>query len=333
MTLSNPQNATVADGEATGTIIEDDGLPSLRIDDVTVAEISGAVAEFTVRLSAASGQAVTVEYATTDGTAVVGADYTETNGTLTIPVGAVAGTIRVPVHDDALDEPDETFTVTLSNPQNATVADGEATGTITDNDHPAITASFGAMSYTVTEGESIDVTVILSAPPGRSVVVPLTHTPGNGATETDYSGIPVSVRFHLSETHQTFVVMAVADAEYDDGESVALGFGVLPSGVTETDPEVATVTIDDNNQVSGVVAREWLARFGRTATADVVDALDERMRWLTEPPRCARPGGTFPDRYPRWRCRPPHDKESPSVVLGGYRFDSDAEPASASGQN
>ena len=294
--LSNPDNAVFADNEATGTITERRGSspiedPTISIEDVTVSE-TGGTALFTVSLSGPSPRVVTVDFRTMDGTAEAVLDYTATDGTVRFEAGETEQTITVSVLDDTLDEPDETFTVTLSNPTNATVADNEGIGTITDDDYPAVAVLYGAVSYTVTEGGSVEVTVVLSAPPGRRVVILLTHMPGGGALESDYSGVPVNVAFDPGETRQTFTVTAVEDAEYDDGESVVLGFGALPQGVTAADPEIATVTIDDNNHVPGAVPREWLGRFGRTAVTHVVDALDERMRWLAEPPRCA------PDRRP-----------------------------------
>ena len=73
--LTNPVNATILDGSGLGTITDNDATTTLSIDDVTVAE-DGLTASFTVSLSAASGQTVTVDYATADGTATAGADYT-----------------------------------------------------------------------------------------------------------------------------------------------------------------------------------------------------------------------------------------------------------------
>ena len=320
--LSAPSNATVENDEGTGTITEDDPRlsppagdpgPTLRIEDATpVEEDSGTVAVFTVRLSAQSVQVVTVDYTTVDGTAVEDSDYTKTSGMLSIPAGEVSGMIRVPILDDAVAEPDETFMVTLGTPGNASVADGEGTGTITDDDYPAVTVSYEVGSYTVTEGEFIDVTVVLSAPPGRPVVVSVTDMPDGGAVETDYSGVPESVAFGPSETQKIFIFRAVEDAEYDDGEKVVLGFGILSSGVTASDPETSIVTIEDNDFAADAVPKQWLARFGRTAVVHVVDALDERMRWLAEPPRC-------PPGRPRWRCRPSH-REPQSMVIGGHRL-------------
>ena len=96
-------------------------------------------------LSAASGQQVTVEYATSSGTAESGTDFTAASGTLTFAANATSKTVSVPTTDDAADEDDETFTLTLSSPTNATLDDATATGTIEDDNEPRLTASFGNM--------------------------------------------------------------------------------------------------------------------------------------------------------------------------------------------
>ena len=77
-------------------------------------------AAFTVDARRASGQTVTVDYAHDDGTATAPADYLATSGTLTFGAGQTTKTVTVTVNADVLDEADETFTVTLSNPSNAT---------------------------------------------------------------------------------------------------------------------------------------------------------------------------------------------------------------------
>ncbi|MFB3077654.1 MAG: Calx-beta domain-containing protein, partial [Lysobacterales bacterium] len=85
-------------------------------------------------LSATSGQAVSVDFTTTDGTAVAPNDYTATSGTLTIVAGSGSGPIAVIIIDDAVSESTETFTVDLSNAVNATLSDNQGVGTITDDD-------------------------------------------------------------------------------------------------------------------------------------------------------------------------------------------------------
>src|SRR6266545_2062653 len=115
--------------------VGDDLLPELSIDDVTVVEgDTGAVtASFTVALSAVSDQIVTVDFATADDTATAADDYLPTADTLVFDPGQTTQSVSVSVNGDTLDEPDETFAVDLSNPTNATIADGQGLGTITDD--------------------------------------------------------------------------------------------------------------------------------------------------------------------------------------------------------
>ena len=90
---------------------------------------------FTIALSGVASRNVDVDYATSDGTAVAGSDYTSTSGTLTILSGASTGSINVPIVGDTAVEGNETFTLTLSNPVNATLgAPATATGTINNDD-------------------------------------------------------------------------------------------------------------------------------------------------------------------------------------------------------
>ena len=111
-----------------------DWRPALSAADARAREGTDTAVSFEVRLSRAAAGAVTVDYATADGTAEAGADYTATSGTLTFAAGVTAKTVSVPVLDDALDEGEETFTLRLSNATGARIADGEATGTITNDD-------------------------------------------------------------------------------------------------------------------------------------------------------------------------------------------------------
>ena len=117
----------------------------------------------------------------------------------------------------------------------------------------AVTVSFGATAYTAAEGgEAATVTVNLSPAPGRPVSVPLVSVAATGATASDYTA-PRSVAFAASETAQTFTVTAVDDAADDDGETVTLAFDtrVLPSGMTVGSPATATVTLTDDDTVTG----------------------------------------------------------------------------------
>jgi uncharacterized repeat protein (TIGR01451 family) len=137
--LSNVTGATVADSQGQGTILNDD-TPTLSITptvSVTEGNSGTTNATFTVTLSPTSNQTVTVQYATADGTAKSTSDYQSTSGTLTFDPGDTTKTIDVPVNGDLLVEPDESFTVTLSNQSvNAaiSVTNGTGTGTILNDD-------------------------------------------------------------------------------------------------------------------------------------------------------------------------------------------------------
>ena len=155
VTITLPETT---DCDASGAICTEDGrplshalsdtvagpviVPALSVSDASATE--GDAVEFTVSLSPATSRQVTVEYATSGGTATSGTDFTAASGTLTFAANDTSQTVSVSTTDDADDEDDETFTLTLSNPANATLGDATATGTIADEDDnlAALTASF-----------------------------------------------------------------------------------------------------------------------------------------------------------------------------------------------
>ena len=134
------------------------GPPAISVSDAAVQEAEGAVLVFTVTLSRVSSRTVTVSYATQDGTATAGSDYTAASGAITFNAGDMSQTVEVTVLTDSDDEGQETLTLTLSNPSSATLADATGTGTIengespsgTQEDPPAVllTATFSNMPAT-----------------------------------------------------------------------------------------------------------------------------------------------------------------------------------------
>jgi serine/threonine-protein kinase len=138
--LSNVAGATVADGQATGTISNDDSatqLPSLSIADATTSEGRRGTKNlvFTVKLSAASTSAVSYSIATGNLTAIAGSDYAATSlAGQVIPAGSTSKTFSVPIYGDLVKEPNETFSVTASAVSGASTSDGYAIGTITNDD-------------------------------------------------------------------------------------------------------------------------------------------------------------------------------------------------------
>ena len=148
VTLSNASGATLGTASATGTIQNRYVTPAVSISDAGGTEGDGDIA-FTVTLDSAATATVTVDYATSDGTADAGDDYTATSGTLTFAAGTTSGTVTVPIADDNVNESDETFTVTLSNASGATLGTASATGTIRDTETAAeLSADFPESAFT-----------------------------------------------------------------------------------------------------------------------------------------------------------------------------------------
>ncbi|MFA6954716.1 MAG: Calx-beta domain-containing protein [Thermoanaerobaculia bacterium] len=133
--VSGPGSLT--DAQGLGTITDDDGEPTISIANASALEGSGGgltPMTFTVSLSNPSVSTITVDAATAAGTATPANDYSTTSQTITFLPGIVMQSFVVPVIDDVDIESSEAFFVNLSAPVNATLADGQAIGTITDDD-------------------------------------------------------------------------------------------------------------------------------------------------------------------------------------------------------
>jgi hypothetical protein len=134
--LTKPLNAVLADAIGIGTIIDNDPAPSISVNDVAILEGNSGTSflTFTVSLSAASGQTVKVDYATADGKATAGSDYSAKSGTLTFAPGQTSMTVSIAIKGDTLVEADETFFLNLSHALSATLADAQGVGTILNDD-------------------------------------------------------------------------------------------------------------------------------------------------------------------------------------------------------
>jgi hypothetical protein len=137
--LSNATGAPIADGQAIGTIIDNDNPPTIVIGDVSRAEGNSGTTSFwfSVSLATPSSNEVRVNYATASGSATGAGsnrDYQSASGTVVFQPGQVSKTVTVPVYGDTRNESNETFLVNLSQPVNATIADGQAVGTILNDD-------------------------------------------------------------------------------------------------------------------------------------------------------------------------------------------------------
>jgi N-acetylneuraminic acid mutarotase len=278
ITLSNLDNADPGDLSGEGTITDDDGAPTISIADASATE--GGTLAFTIYLSASSQRTVTVDYATSDGSALVTDDYTDTNGTLTFTPGQTVKVLTVPVSDDALDEDIETMTVTLSNPSNVTASDMSATGTISDNDTPPV---LSISDVTITEGDTATVTVSLDAVSGRDVTVSWFTSNNTAVSPTDYTTGSASLTITEGNTSNTFTVDSTEDAKYEitenfkvnlsgpDGASIGDGEGVIT--ITDDDPtptiSIANVSVSEGDATT------------LTVTLSAVSGIDATFDWAT----------------------------------------------------
>ena len=277
VSLSNAQGATINTGTATVTITDDDE-PALSIGDETVQEdVTGGMIGFQVDLSLPSALEITVDYATTDGTATAPADYAETSGTLTFAAGATTHTVAVAVVNDGDDEAaTETFTVTLSNPSaTATLGDHSATGSIVDDDGPP---TLSLEDASATEGAAAMVFAVkLSGTATSDVSATWSTRDGTATAPDDYTAVTAgTVAIPAGDTEASLTVQLAAGNDVDEADrefTVTLA-SPTPSTVplgratatgTIADDDLPTVTIEKVADVTeGAEARFTLSRAGVT---------------------------------------------------------------------
>ena len=269
LNLSAPTNATLADAQGIGTLTNDDTAPSLVVNDVSVTEGNSGTStlSFTVSLSAASGQTVSAAYATANGTATSGTDYTAATGTLTIAAGQTSGTVAVTINGDALNEANETFTLGLSGATNATLVDGEGTGTIT-NDDPV--PSLVVNDVSVTEGNSgtstLSFTVSLSAASGQVVTVAYGTANGTATSGSDYTAASGTLNFAAGETSKTVAVSVTGDLLNEANETFTLTLSAATSATISDAEGIGTITNDDAAPIIAVNDVSVTEGNGGTAT-------------------------------------------------------------------
>ncbi|MEO8428037.1 MAG: Calx-beta domain-containing protein, partial [Verrucomicrobiota bacterium] len=262
--LNNVVNAVLTDSQARGRITDNDSFPRFSISDATVTEGNSGIASaiFTVSLSSASLQTITVDYATTNDTAIAGSDYTAVSGTLSFSPGQTSGTITVPVLGDTLAELDETFLVNLSRAVNAGITVGQGVGTIVDDDQPP---SLLITDAVVSEGIGGTTTrlvfqVRLSTASGKTVSVNYTTANGTATAGSDYQPANGTLTFPSGTNVQTVTVTVTGDDLVEPDETVLVN---LSNGVNATigrgqgvgkilnDEQLPSLTVTDASVTEG----------------------------------------------------------------------------------
>ena len=245
--LSTPSNATIADNLGLGTINNDDPLPSLSINDVTVVEGNAgtSTASFTVSLSAASGQAVGVNFSTANGTATGGSDYVTTSGTVNFTAGQTTQPVSVTINGDTTNETNETFLVNLATPTNATISDNQGQGTINDDDaQPTLSIN----DVAVTEGNAGTVnanfTVTLSPASGQTVTVQYATANGS-AGAADYASTSGTLTFTAGQTSQPVAVTVNGDTINEADEIFQVNLSNASNATIGDNQGIGTINNDD----------------------------------------------------------------------------------------
>ncbi|MBW4512023.1 MAG: DUF4347 domain-containing protein [Scytonematopsis contorta HA4267-MV1] len=274
VTLNAATNATIAAvnaGVGTLTIRNDDALPTITIDDVAVNE--GGTATFTIRLSNANVEDVTLNYSTSDGTATAADnDYTAINPTpITIREGQLSTTITVNTTADTKFEPNETLNINLTDVVGAKLpTDDTAVGVLTiTNDDTQPTISIDDVS--IDEGGAATFTVSLSNASSEIVTVNYNTSDGTArVADGDYTAISLTpITFNPGETTKTFTVNTTTDDKFEANETLSINLsgatnGTIASGaagvgeltIRNEDPvpkiSISPVTIRQDEGSSGV---------------------------------------------------------------------------------
>jgi hypothetical protein len=223
--------------------------PVITVSNATVNETdSTAALTFTVRLSKANRKnPTTVNFATADGTAVAGTDYTSTSGVVTFPPKSTVQTITIPIPCDDLPEANKSFTLNLSNPVNASLVNTTATGAIIDDD---ALPTFSITDATVTEADTTNkqakVTVSLNQAYVTTVRV-FCATAHDSATAADYIPSSGTLVFNPGETSKVFAVSIKGDYLPEGSESFLVNLSNAQEGVILPGEAQGVVTILDND--------------------------------------------------------------------------------------
>ena len=260
-------------------IIVEDDVSTLAVANSQASEWAARM-QFVVTLSLASSDVVTVQYATSGDSAVEGRDFRHASGTLHFPASSTtAQTIEVEVVDDALNEPDEQFTVTLSNPAHAVLAGGDTTASVTgiiedDDAPPRLTV---ADADTTTEGApegALHFVVRLDPASGREVTVHYATIDGTAHAGSDYRAAQGTLTFEAGTTTQTISIAVLDDHQSEHTETLMVRLSTAVHATLASPGRAATGTIEDDDLSQLSIAGATLTEGSGNGTLDFIVALN-----------------------------------------------------------
>ena len=260
VTLTNAVDALIGDGQGTGTIIDDDsgggGQSGLSINDNAITEGAAGAVKFTVTLTPTPTAKVTVKYATVNGTALAGSDYSAKNGTLTFFAGQTTKNVWVGVKNDSVAEDEETFILRLSNPTNATIAKADGITTITDDETGGGGGGQSGLSINdnaITEGAAgaVKFTVTLTPAPTSKVTVKYATVNGTALAGSDYSAKNGTLTFFAGQTTKNVWVGVKNDSVAEDEETFILQLSNPTNATIAKADGITTITDDETGGGGG----------------------------------------------------------------------------------
>ncbi len=289
LALSSPTGGAILGAPSTAilTITDDDTPGTIQFSAPTysVIEIAGPAVVRVTRTGTNLASGITVQFATANGTATAGVDYTGSSQVLTFEGGEAFKEVTIPILDDRLSEGNETVVLTLSNPSGGATLGTNKTAVLTILDDEQ-TLQFSAPVYVVTEATTpVTVTVLRTGPPLGTVTVDYATAAGSAGAGADYSIVGGTLTFPPGIVSRTFTVPILSDTVFEATESVALLL-TNATGSAQLGPlSTSTITIRDNDppgairfsaptytvSEGGGVARITVQRTPGTASAVTVD--------------------------------------------------------------
>ena len=246
--LTNPSNASLQNSQATGTILNDQG--ALSVSDVSGLVNASSPVDFKFLVSLADPVAipVTVFIASQDGTALAGVDYQALASTLlTFNPGQTNIPVTVVVDSNAKPGPTLDFSVNLSSPTNATVADGSAEGQIANLNTISILA-FSSATYSAAETDGgAGISIVRTGDLTKFVTVTFTAGGGNSSSPTEYQPVTKTITFNSGDTVKNVIVPLLDDHHLELPEHVELKLSNPSAGGQLGDFANATLTIKDHD--------------------------------------------------------------------------------------
>jgi hypothetical protein len=224
------------------------GVVQFASSTYSVAE-SGVTANIMVTRTNGNSGTITVDYATMNGTATAGSDYTAVSGMLTFADGETNKTITVPIFNDSSIEPTETVNLTLTNPTGGATlgSPSNAVLSIIDDDTPSL--QFSSPTYSVAEnGGSISIQVMRLNDTSGSVSVSYATVNGTAKAGSDYTAASGTLNLGIGETSKTFSVQISNDFVFEGDRTVNLVLSNPSVGAMLGSVSNAVLTIVDDEQ-------------------------------------------------------------------------------------